>query len=178
MKNWSPQYRLPVLYGIYAGLLGAAVAAALYFIGIHPSLVFLVLDFRIALFAVFMVFLLRNLRETYFGGVLMMPQAVAATGLFLAAYAVVASLLIWLFGIIVPAFVMEYINLATNQLKQMPKEAIEQIGQKSYNESLARMPNTTAFDLAMLYFVQCFGLGLFISLIISVILRRQPLTQS
>ncbi len=174
MKNWAPQYRLPVLYGIYASLVGAGLAAALYYIGIHPMLVFLVLDFRIALFAVFMVFLLRNLREGYFNGILMMPQAIAASGLFLAVYAVLASLLLWLFGIIVPGFVMEYITLATNQLKQMPKEAIEQIGQKTYEESIVRMPGTKAFDIALLYFVQCFGLGFFISLIISVILRRQP----
>ncbi len=149
----------------------------LYYIGSHPFMIGIVLDFRIALFAVFMFFILKELRDYHFGGYLFFWQGLMATWLFVIVFSVVASVLIWIFGINVPGFVIKYIELATNQLKTMPPESVKEIGQETYESIAAEIPKIRAIDLARRYFIQCYLISFFISIIISVILRRQPQTQ-
>jgi hypothetical protein len=75
-----------------------------------------------------------------------------------------------------PEFVSDYVAQFLEQAKAFPPEVIERIGKEVFERNLATLPETTAFDLAFLYFYQCFVISLFISIIISVILRRQPQT--
>lgn len=166
--------RVPTRYGLIGGVLGFVLVIILYYINRHPFVIPVFFDFRVALFGVFMFFILKELRDYHYGGLLFFWQGIAACGLFVITFAILASLLIWIFAINVPGFVIQYVELATNQLKTFPKETIDQIGRDVYERNLALLPNTTGFDMAALYFVQCFGIGLFISIIISVILRRQP----
>jgi hypothetical protein len=166
--------RVPMRYGFIGGALGFVLLTILYYIDRHPFLIPVFFDFRVALFGVFMFFILRELRDYYYGGILFFWQGFAACGLFVITFAFLSSLLIWIFAINVPHFVIQYVELATNQIKSFPKETIDQIGQDVYERNLALLPGTTGFDLATLYFVQCFGIALFISIIISVLLRRQP----
>jgi hypothetical protein len=167
--------RVPQRYGFIGGILGFVLLIILYYIDRHPFLIPVFFDFRVALFGVFMYFILKELRDYYYGGLLFFWQGLAACGLFVITFAFVSSLLIWIFAVNVPGFVTQYIELATNQLRIFPKETIDQIGKEIYERNMALLPSTTAFDLALLYFVQCFGIGLFISIIISVLLRRQPI---
>ena len=169
-----PLVRVPKFYGLIGGVLGFALLVILYYIGRHPFLIPVFFDFRVALFGIFMFFILRELREYYFGGLLFFWQGMIACGLFVITFGIVASALIWVFALNVPGFVTQYVELATNQLKTFPKDAIDQIGKDVYEKNLALLPTTKPSDLAMLYFVQCFGIGFFISIILSVILRRQP----
>jgi hypothetical protein len=169
-----PLVRVPLRYGLISGVLGFMILVALYYINRHPLLVPVFFDVRVAMFGVFMFMILRELREYYFNGYLFFWQGTIACGVYIIIFGATASLLLWVFEINVPGFVTQYAELATNQLKTYPKETIERIGKDVYEKNLAMLPNTTAGDLAMLYFVQCFGIGLFISIILSVILRRQP----
>jgi hypothetical protein len=169
-----PIVRLPVFYGFIGGILGFVLILILYYIGRHPFLVPVFFDFRVPLFGIFIYFILKELRDYYFGGLLFFWQAMIACVLFVMTFGFVVSLLIWIFALNVPDFVMQYVVLATNQLKTFPKETIDQIGREIYDKNMAMLPTTTGFDLALLYFMQCFGIGLFVSIILSVILRRQP----
>jgi hypothetical protein len=177
LPSLRPLIRLPLLYGILGGVLGFALVVVLFYIGSHPFMVGIVLDFRIALFAVFMYFILRELRDSYFGGYLSFGHGLVATWLFSIVFAVIASGLIWSFGINVPEFVIKYQELATNQLQSMPAESVNEIGKETYDKIGAAIPNIRAVDLATRYFVQCFLISFFISIILSVILRRQPQIQ-
>lgn len=174
LNRIPPIVRLPKFYGLIGGVLGFVLLIILYYIDRHPFLIPVFFDFRVPLFGIFIFFILRELRDYYFGGILFFWQGMIAAGLFIITYAVVTALLIWIFAINVPGFVMQYVELATNQLKSFPRETIEQIGKDVYDKNLALLPNTKGSDLALLYFIQCFGIGLFISIILSVILRRQP----
>lgn len=166
--------RVSIRYGLIGGVLGFVLVIILYYIDRHPFLIPVFFDFRVALFGVFMFFVLKELRDYHYGGLLFFWQGISACGIFVITFAVTASLLIWAFAINVPDFVIQYVELATNQLRTFPKETIDQIGRDVYEKNLALLPGTKGFDMAALYFVQCFGIGLFISIIISVILRRQP----
>lgn len=172
-----PIIRLPKFYGFIGGILGFVLVLILYYMDAHPFLIPVYFDFRVLLFGVFIFFILRELREYYFGGLLFFWQGLIACVLFVLTYAIVSSLLIWVLGINVPEFVMKYGELMTNRLNAYPKEIVEQIGQKNFDLSLTQLKSTTAGQLAITYFGQCLFIGFFISIILSVLLRRQPQIQ-
>lgn len=166
--------RLPKFYGFIGGILGFVLLLILYYINQHPFLIPPYFDFRVLFFGIFIYFILKELRDYHFGGLLFFWQGLIASGLFVLTYSLVSSLLIWVFAINVPEFVIKYGELMTNRLNAYPKESIEQIGQDTFNRTIAQLKTTTAGDLAKLYFRQALMIGLFVSIILSVILRRQP----
>ena len=92
----------------------------------------------------------------------------------LAAFAIIAAGCIGLLILVFPGFLQSYITLSAEQLKSLPPDVIERIGKDTFDRNLATLPATNAFDLALLYFIQSFMIGLFVSIILSVVLRRQP----
>ena len=174
MRKLHPLVRIPLFYGLPLGVLGFVLVVILFYINRHPFLVPVFFDFRVVLFAVMFFFSLKELREDHLGGLLFFWQCMLACLVLIGSFGVVASLLIWAFGVGVPRFVDTYVSLFLEQVKTFPPEAIERIGKETYERNLAALPDTNAFDLASLYLWQCFVIGLFVSIIISVILRRQP----
>jgi hypothetical protein len=169
-----PLVRVPLRYGLIGAVLGFIFIIFLYYVNRHPFLIPVYFDFRVFLFGVLFFFSLKELRDYYFDGLLFFWQGLAACFIFLATYGTIVSSAIWVFGVVVPGFVQEYITLLTAHVKTFPPEVIERIGKEVYESNLNALPATHAFDLAITYFGQCYFIGLFISIIISVILRRQP----
>lgn len=163
-------------FGALAAIVGLTLLIGLYYLGRHPLLIPVYLDFRIVLFGVFIFFTLREIRDYHYAGVLYFWQGIFASFLFTLSYALLASLALWVFMNGVPEFLGEYIALTTQQLQALPNEVIESIGREAYDRNLALLPATSATDLSMLYFSQSLLISLFISIILSVILRRQPNT--
>lgn len=170
----KPIVKVPLKYGAIAGTLGAILVIGLFYLGRHPFLIPVYLDFRIFLFGVFIFFALRELRDYHYSGIMYFWEGLIASFIFTVTYAVMASTMIWLFGMIIPQFVQEYIRLSIVQIKLIPADVIERIGKDVYDRNLEMLPATNSLDLALLYLMQCFFIGMFISIILSVILRRQP----
>jgi hypothetical protein len=172
-----PLVRSPLRFGLIGGVVGFGLIVALFYMGSHPLLVPVFLDFRIVLFGVFLFFSLRELRDYYFGGILYFWQGMVAGFILIITFAIIASGLMVAFGSLESRFVSTYIEQFTEQARQFPPEVIDRIGREAFERNLATLPGTSPFDLALLYFWQCFVIGFFISIIISVILRRQPVNQ-
>ena len=85
-----------------------------------------------------------------------------------------ASLLLLVFCEFESTFMPSYIEAMTAYLKTFPKEDIERIGKDIYERNLALLPSTNPKQVAGLYFAQSIMIGLFVSIILSVILRKQP----
>lgn len=162
--------------GAIAGMLGAVLVIGLYYFGRHPFLIPVFFDFRIILFGVFIYFSLTELRDYYQQGILYLWQGLIGSFIFIATFALFSSAGLWFFAQAVPEFVSSYIDLSMLQLRSLPADTIEKIGKDIYQRNLELLPTTNGFDLALLYFWQSFMIGLFISIILSVILRRQPKT--
>lgn len=162
--------------GLIAGVLGFLLLMALYYMGRHPFLFPIYYDFRIILLSVFIVMTLKEFRDDYQQGNLYFGQAMMGSFLFTFIFALVASLLVWIFCLVIPEFVTAYIKTATEQLTMIQPEVIEQLGKEEFDRNLNKLPDTLAIDLAMDYFGKTFIISFFISIIISVILRRQPKT--
>lgn len=169
-----PLVRVPLRYGLIGGALGFVLVIILYYLDRHPFLIPVFFDFRVAFFGIFIFFSLKELRTYYFDGLLFFWQGMSGAFVFLFTFALLASVLIGIFASLVPAFVTQYIDLFMEQAKTFPPEVIEQIGKEAYERNLAALPTTNAMSLATLYFWQCFVIGFFVSIIISVILRKQP----
>jgi hypothetical protein len=162
--------------GLIAGVLGFILLMALYYMGRHPFLFPLYYDFRIILLSVFIVMTLKEFRDDHQEGILYFGQAMMGSFLFTFIFALVASLLVWIFCLIIPEFVSLYIKTATEQLTLIQPEVIEQLGKDEFERNLKKLPATHGIDLAVDYFGKTFIISFFISVIISVILRRQPKT--
>lgn len=171
-----PIVKVPLKYGVIAGVLGAILTIGLFYMGKHPALIEIYLDFRIFIFAVFIFFTLRELRDYIYGGVLYFWQGIIASFLFTLFFALIASSLIGLFATLEKSFVTEFIRQSTEVLTQAKNELIERIGKDAYDSNLRNLPATNASDLAFHYYVQSFVIGTFIGILLSVILRRQPKT--
>jgi hypothetical protein len=172
----KPLVAVPLRYGAIAGVFGIVVVLGLYYLGRHPFLFEVYADFRIFLFGVFIFFTLKELRDIYYRGVLYFWEGIIASFLFTTIFAIVASAGIAIFSSAVPDFVTSYVSLSMERIKSLPPDVIARIGKDVYERNLEMLPATNAFDLALLYCVQCFMIGFFISIILSVILRRQPKT--
>lgn len=170
----NPLVRISMRNGLLAGALGFGLIVVLYYIDRHPLLIPPYLDFRIILFGVFIFFTLREIREYHYGGILYFWQGMISGFLFTVAYAAVSFFALQLFAYAVPEFLSEYVRLSMEHLKSFPPEAIESMGQEAYERNLELLPTTDTTDLAVLHVVQSFVISLFISIVLSVVLRKQP----
>jgi hypothetical protein len=172
----KPLVRVPLIYGLIAGLLGAILVVGLYYVAPHPFLIPVFLDFRIFLFGVFVFFVLKELRDHYQGGTLYFGQGMMASFIFITLYAIVSSALITLFAYWEKSFVTSFIDLFTKQVQGLGEEEIRQIGKDNIERNLKALASTNAFWMGWNYFKQCYWIGLLVSIILSVTLRRQPKT--
>ncbi len=172
----SPLVKVSLRYGALAGFVGSLLLIILYYLGRHPLLIPLYFDFRIVLLGVFIFFCLREVRDYHYGGILYFWQGVIGSFLLTIGFAVITSLMLMAFAHLVPSFLSDYISLTLEQMRSLPDEVIERIGEDVYNRNLELLPGTTAPMLGFTYLVQSFVISLFISLILSVLLRRQPQT--
>jgi hypothetical protein len=163
-------------YGLIAGALGILLVVGLFYIGKHPFLIPVFFDFRIIFFAVFVFFALKEFRDFNQGGILYLWQGMVGSFILIATFAIVAAGGIYIFIKINPEFLTSYIDQSVLLLKTLPDDIIARIGKDVYQRNLEILPSTNGFDLAMLYFTQSFMIGIFVSIILSVILRRQPKT--
>ncbi len=172
----NPLFRIVIRYGLVAGVLGFALLVILYYAGRHPFVIPVFFDFRILLFALVLVFSLRDYREFHNEGLLSFAQGMVGSFVLTFAYALVSSILLFAFVSWNAEFLSSFIELTLEQAKSYPVEDIERMGKETFEQGLKAIREADAAYLAKRYFFQSFIISFFISIIISVILRRQPLT--
>lgn len=161
-------------YGGAGGVLAFALLVVMYYLGPHPLLTSPFLDFRILLFGIFTFFTLKEFRDYYHNGVLYFWQAMTGGLTVVSVATTITSCLLWLFGDWEQDFIVSYITQLTAYLQSFPQEDIARIGKEVYDRNLRELPATNVFDLVQTYFMQGIVIGFFVTIIISVILRRQP----
>lgn len=176
IERISPLVRVPFKYGLLGGFLSVAFVISFYYFGKHPFLIPPFFDIRVLLIAVFLFFALREVREYFLQGVLYFWQAMAGCLVYITTMAIIGFLGVMAFGSFEPNFKAMFIEQGLAQLKSLPPESIEQIGKPAYEEVLSTLPTTTLNQMALKYTSQTFAIGFFITIIMSVILRRQPKT--
>ena len=170
----SPLVKVSLRYGAIAGIICFGFMISIYYMGQHPFLIYPYFDFRIPVFGVLLFFCVKELRDYDKEGSLSFFMGMMSCLIFTFVFAVLASGLIWLFCLVQPEFLSSFISAATEQIKTLPADIVERIGKEQLERNLQALPATHGVDLAIDYFGKSFIMSFFISVIISVILRRQP----
>ena len=109
-------------------------------------------------------------------GVLSFAQAMVCSYLLVFVATLIGSVGLLLFAKIESQFISSYVEGMTAYLKTFPEDDIERIGREVYERNLEGLPATNSVKLMITYFGQGIIIGLFVSIVLSAILRRQPKT--
>lgn len=167
-----PLIKVSIRFGLISGIICIGLMITLFYIGKNPLLVNPYTDFRILLFGVLIFFMLKELRDYYFDGLLYFWQGMASSFIFLLITVMISTIGMIIFNYGQSDFLLQYIRQVKEQATQFPPETIQQIGKNVWEQSLSTLSQTTPADVAQLYALQCWVIGFFISIIISVILRQ------
>lgn len=173
--NLKPLILICLRWGVIAGIITTILMITTYYIAVHPFMVAPFLDFRILVFGVFIFFALKEFRDYKQGGLLYFWQGLIGCFIVVLVSTSISSSGLYIFGLMKPEFLTAYIAAATEYIKSFPPEAIEQLGKDVYESNLKALPATNLGVMIETYFLKGMLIGLFISLILSVILRRTNL---
>lgn len=174
MKKPSPLITIGFRWGAIAAVLSVSLMVVMFYLGRHPLLVAPFMDFRIFLYGIFIYFSLKEYREYHQNGVLYFWQGMIGSFMVVATAALLGSILLRIFGALEADFIPSYVKAMTEYLQGFPEEDINRIGKEAYDRNLRDLPSTNIAQIAVLYILQGFAIGLFVSIILSVILRKQP----
>lgn len=173
----TPLLIITVRYGLIAGVLITLLLIAIYYIGEdHPLMIPPYLDFRILLLGILIFFGLKEFRDGYNESVLYFWQGIIGSYIILFIASVVGALGLMTFAHIEPKFVSTYIEQRMAYWQSFTDEEINKIGKNVFDYNVKHFASVDALQLAFSYFAQGIIMGLFISIILSVILRKQPKT--
>ncbi len=174
IKIRNPIFTVPIRYGILAAVISMILFLILYYSGKNPLLIPPFLDFRIILYPIILVFAIRDFKENKNGGVLHFWQGMSVGLLSILISSFLMAIFIFIFGIFFePEFVPEYIRLMTEQINNLNETVIESVGKEAIGKSLELVLTTTIFDLSIDYFIKSLPYGVFLTIIISLILRKK-----
>lgn len=171
----SPLLGIGLRNGSIAGALAGALLIILYFIGSHPMLILPYADFRILLFGIFIFFTLKEFRDNHQEGTLHFGQGLLASLIFVTVAATIGAMVVLIFSKLYPQFVSDFITQGLESARAFSADATLSEAEKSrITVMMEGLPATNGKSLAGQHFVQSLMIGFFISIILSVILRKQP----
>ena len=174
LKTKNPLLLIPFKYGSVGTILIIVSLIILYSLGKHPLLLTPVFDVRMPIYALIIFISFKSFKDLYSNGIMHFWQGIAMG---MVAYIIMAfgtALFIYLFSEIASTnFLSEYIRIASAQLAANKGLFIETIGEKTYVDTMAQLPKTRAIHLAVDYLLKSMPIGLFLTLILSVLLRNK-----
>lgn len=176
MRKRSPLFLLAIRYGAIAAVLSSMLLVAMFYMGNHPLMIAPFFDFRILLYGIFIFFFLKEFREDYQEGALYFSQGMVGSFVFIMVGGVISSLLVMLFCELEKDFIASYVKAMTEYLNTFSEEDINRIGKEVFERNVQDLPATNAKQIAGKYFIQSLLIGFFVSIILSVILRKEPKT--
>lgn len=170
----NPMLSVSVKYGLLAASLSIILFSALYFFGKNPLLIPLFLDFRILIFAIFLLFGIRDFKDNKNGGILHFWQGFVTGAVIVIIVGTIMGLFIFLLGSVIDhSFTGNYINEMLQNITGAKEKIISEYGQEVYDKAVKLIPTTTLADLSLDYFLKTIPIGLIITFLISLAFRRK-----
>lgn len=174
MKLQNNLTQVAIKFGLVGALMNIVALLTLFYLGKHPLLLNPLIDARWPLYSLFLFFSIKYFRDEN-EGVLHFWQGLALGFLVYLIMAQMAAAFIAVFGSIDSTqFLSTYISSAIEQISAN-KEALLQnnIDEKTLTDALQILPSTTANNLAFDYFLKSMPIGLILTLLLSIIMRRK-----
>ena len=176
MNLKNPLLYTPIKFGLFGALLIIILYIVMFYAGRHPLPVGFA-DVRFLLLPIFLFFSMKEFRDYYNEKILHFWQAILIGSLVILTIGAIAALFIFTFSEWIDTrFLSQYITIRA-QAFEANKEAFmsnQNLTEELFNEQLKLLSQTSAAALALDYLVKTIAIGLFLNIIISVILRRQP----
>jgi hypothetical protein len=162
---------VPLKYGAIGGLLVIILNFVFYFIGKNPLVEIKFID--IPLLVIFIFFALKEFRDRYNQNELHFWQGVTGGMITFFTLAIISALFILVLLIAIdPGITTNYIESRIALLNENKQTLIESIDEQAYIDALAGVKETTPVDLALDDFLKKSIIGLFLTIIIALILRK------
>jgi len=161
------------MYGAIGGAVVIVLMLGLHFMGRNPLIDIRIVD--VVVLAVFLVFSMREFRDRYNNRTLHYWQGVSIGMITYFVTALISAIFILMFvNFIQPDALQEYIVNRLVLLEQNKQQLIDKINEDAYKKAVDGVKMTTAADLALDDLLKKSFIGLFLTIIIAVILRKKP----
>lgn len=160
--------------GLTGALMNIIALLVLYYIGKHPLLLNPFLDARWPLYGLFLFFSMKYFREDN-NGILHFWQGLVVGFIVYLIMAQMAAAFIAVFASIDSTqFLSTYISTAIEQININREALLEtNLSEKTITDALKILPTTTANNLAFDYFLKSMPIGLILTLLLSILMRRK-----
>mgnify|MGYP005750757471 CR=1 FL=1 len=159
-------------FGILGGLLSVISFYILSFLNPDPSNLNLVFGYLIIPFAVFLS--IKFFKEYTNNGYLSFSEGMTVGFVTYTLLGLVSCLGIWIILLTMPDFFMVIKESKLFVLEENKETIIQQLGESSYNTTLQSISNLTPWNVALNDGLWKIIPGMFFSIIISIILRKNP----
>jgi len=165
--------RTGVLYGAIGGAIVIVLMLGLYFMGRNPLIDIRIVD--VVVLSVFLVFSMREFRDKFNNGALHYWQGVSIGMVTYIVTALISAIFILVFvEFIKPDILQEYVTNRLELLDLNKQQLIDTINADAYEKAVEGVKKTKASDLALDDLLKKSFIGLFLTIIIAVILRKKP----
>ncbi|MDQ3394252.1 MAG: DUF4199 domain-containing protein [Bacteroidota bacterium] len=173
MSNSRPYFQTAFKFGLMGGILIALLFAIMVYFDINPLVANKSLDFGFIIVPIFVIFAIKEFRDYRYGGKIKFWQAMILGMLTVSFIALLSAIVVWSFlSLLGDDFLRQYIADRTLLLEEYKPMIIENTSDDVYNNTFDELQNVTPIILAFDDFLKKIFTGLFITLIISVVLRR------
>lgn len=162
---------VPMRYGAIGGGMVILLFIVFYFLDLDPLVNIKIID--VFILAIFIFFALKDFRDRYNNRQLHFWQGMTGGVINYLTIAVISAIFILVMTVIIdPEMTTNYIDSRLALLNENRQTLIDTMDEKTYNEAVAGVKETTPIDLALDDFLKKSMIGLFLTIIIAVILRK------
>lgn len=162
---------VPIKYGIFGGIMVILLILIFYFLDLDPLVNIKVAD--VFILSIFIFFALKEFRDRHNNRQLHFWQGMTGGVLTYLTIAIISAVFILLMTVIIdPEMTTNYIASRIELLNENKQKLVDAMDEETYLKAVAGVRETSGFDLALDDFLKKSIIGLFLTIIISVILRK------
>lgn len=168
----SPIFKVGAKYGLFSGVMSIFILWVFVWLGQNPlyEMNFLVLE--VILLGIFVLFAIKEFKDRHGMGELRFWQGMSTGFVVYLTTAIVFTPGLWLFLTIEPQVVAEYIQMSYQYQVDNEEMQVERMGRELYEKGLKELKSVRNQDLLLSGFLKKLFLGMFITPLISLILRK------
>ena len=172
--------RIPLKFGVVAGMLNVLMMVMFFLFGKHPSLFPIYFDSRIIILLIFIYFVIREYKEYHSGGLLHFWEGMVLGITSYVMVGLLGSLFILLYDLFDPTYLSSYIEGARKGAEVYREQSINgpqavKMTEDEFNRHITALGDTSAWKLANDYFVKTCFIGFLIPVVYSVFFRKVEL---
>jgi hypothetical protein len=176
MKLDSPLFKVPAKFGAFGAAMIIIMFFVFHFSGSNPLTEMGLFDFFII--PIFLFFGIKEFKDSYNQKLLEYWEGMTAGFVVYFSVAILTSLFIFLFMHLSESDIMD--NYVANKLEILEDKKdgiIEEMGEETYLKSKKDITNISIFDITLDNFLKKTFIGLLLTIMIAVIMRRKPVEE-